>query len=143
MKKSLSKIPFVGAACKISKHIMVDRSSASAVQQTMKHAESVLKDGMSLVVFPEGTRTPDGKIKKFKRGAFVLASEFGLPVVPLTVAGSFGILRKDSLRIHPGKITLTIHAPLEFEKESDDKERIDRMLEKSFETIKQSLQEEA
>ena len=114
MKKSLSKIPFVGAACKISKHIMVDRSSASAVQQTMKHAESVLKDGMSLVVFPEGTRT-----------------------------GSFGILRKDSLRIHPGKITLTIHAPLEFEKESDDKERIDRMLEKSFETIKQSLQEEA
>ena len=143
MKKSLSKIPFVGAACKISKHIMVDRSSASAVQQTMKHAESVLKDGMSLVVFPEGTRTPDGKIKKFKRGAFVLASEFGLPVVPLTIAGSFGILRKDSLRIHPGKITLTIHAPLEFEKESDDKERIDRMLEKSFETIKQSLQEEA
>lgn len=139
MKKSLEKIPFVGAACRISHHIMVDRSSASAIQETMAQAKRILRDGMSLVVFPEGSRTPDGKIKKFKRGAFSLAAEFGLPIVPLTIDGSFNILKKGSFSVNPGKIKLVIHKPIEFKAEADSKELIERLLTESEAAIKSAL----
>lgn len=141
MKKSLAKIPFVGTACKISRHIMVDRSSASAVQETMSQAKRILKDGMSLVVFPEGSRTPDGKIKKFKRGAFSLAAEFGLPIVPLTIDGSFGILKKGSSSVSPGKVKLTIHEPIGVVSAGDNKEVLENLLEKSEAAIKSALPE--
>ena len=139
MKKRLEKIPFVGAACRISHHIMVDRSSASAIQETMAQAKRILRDGMSLVVFPEGSRTPDGKIKKFKRGAFSLAAEFGLPIVPLTIDGSFNILKKGSFSVNPGKIKLVIHKPIEFKAEADSKELIERLLTESEAAIKSVL----
>ena len=140
MKKSLEKIPFVGAACRISKHIMVDRSSASAIQQTMDSAKRILKDGMSLVVFPEGSRTPDGEMKKFKRGAFSLATEFGLPIVPLTIDGSYDVMPKNTFRITPGKISLTIHKPIYFDKVgADNKALTEELLEKSYNVIKSGL----
>ncbi len=140
MKKSLEKIPFVGAACRISKHIMVDRSSASAIQQTMDSAKRILKDGMSLVVFPEGSRTPDGEMKKFKRGAFSLATEFGLPIVPLTINGSYDVMPKNTFRITPGKISLTIHKPIYFDKAgADNKALTEELLEKSYNVIKSGL----
>lgn len=140
MKKSLEKIPFVGAACRISKHIMVDRSSASAIQQTMDSAKRILKGGMSLVVFPEGSRTPDGEMKKFKRGAFSLATEFGLPIVPLTIDGSYDVMPKNTFRITPGKISLTIHKPIYFDKVgADNKALTEELLEKSYNVIKGGL----
>ena len=74
MKKSLEKIPLVGYSCKRSGHIMVDRSTPQAIRQTIENAEKQLKNGMSLVVFPEGSRSFTGKIGRFKRGAFMLAS---------------------------------------------------------------------
>lgn len=142
MKKSLSKIPFVGEACRISKHIMVDRSSASAIHGTMVQAKRILKDGMSLVIFPEGSRTPDGKIKKFKRGAFALAAEFGLPIVPLTIDGSYDVMAKDSFNVKPGKIKLVIHEPIYFERGGDDdKVLTECLLEKSRAAIESCLPE--
>lgn len=140
MKKSLEKIPFVGQACRISKHIMVDRSSASAIQTTMDDAKKILKDGISLVVFPEGSRTPDGKLKKFKRGAFSLATEFGLPIVPLTIEGSYQVMPKSTFNITPGKITLTIHKPLSIDsKVTDSKLITEDLMQRSYEVIKNSL----
>lgn len=141
MKKSLEKIPFVGFACKISKHIMVDRSSASAIQNTMDQAQSILRDGMSLVVFPEGSRTPDGQMKPFKRGAFMLAAEFGLPLVPLTIDGSYDVMPKSTFRITPGKIILTIHRPIEQEsKEGEDRKvYIEDLMKESYAVIKSGL----
>ncbi len=136
MKKSLEKVPFVGIACKSSGHIMVDRSSPSAIKSTMDEAKSKLKNGMSLVVFPEGTRTRNGKMQPFKRGAFKLALDFNLPVVPITIDGSYKVLPRNTYNITPSKIVLTIHAPI---MPSDEGHDFDKVLAESFEQIKSSL----
>lgn len=112
MKKSLEKIPFVGYSCKVSGHIYVDNSRPSAVRATMEEAEKRLAGGMSVVVFPEGSRTLDGHMHQFKRGAFQLAVEFGLPVVPVTIDGAFDVLRRGDWLPRPGTIKLTIHQPI-------------------------------
>ena len=112
MKKSLEKIPLVGYSCKCSGHIMVDRSTPAAIRHTMETAEKQLKNGMSLVVFPEGSRSKNGYMGKFKRGAFMLATEFGLPLVPVTIDGSFDVMSKTSKIPHWGTINLTIHKPI-------------------------------
>ncbi|MDE6495473.1 MAG: 1-acyl-sn-glycerol-3-phosphate acyltransferase [Duncaniella sp.] len=112
MKQSLRKIPFVGWACAWSGQIFVDNSSASATRRTMQNAERQLSGGMSLVVFPEGARTWDGKMRPFKRGAFRLAVEFGLPVVPVTIDGAFDVMPRFKKLPVPGRIRLTIHKPI-------------------------------
>lgn len=112
MKKSLEKIAFVGYACRRSKHIFVDQNSLKSIKDTIEEGRSTLSDGMSLVIFPEGTRSKTGKIGDFKRGAFLLASEFNLPVVPLTIDGAFRVMPRDSYFINPGTIKLTIHKPI-------------------------------
>ncbi len=92
MKKALEKIPLVGYSCKVSGHIMVDNSTPASTRETLEKAEKQLQGGMSLVVFPEGARTWDGKMRQFKRGAYRLAVEFGLPVVPITINGAFDVM---------------------------------------------------
>ena len=136
MKKSLQNIPLVGWACIAAGHVLVDRSSPSAVAKTMATARRRLTNGMSLVIFPEGSRSSDGRIKPFKRGAFKLAIDFNRPLVPVTIDGSYRVMRKDSYGINPGKVTLTIHRPID--PKSDDMERI---IQNSFEAIKSALPE--
>ncbi len=109
MKKSLENIPLVGWACKRGGQIFVDKSSPSAIQHTMQKAEKILAGGMSVVVFPEGSRTKTGRLGTFKRGAYMLATEFGLPVVPITIDGAYGIMPVTAKLPLPGRITLTIH----------------------------------
>lgn len=115
MKKSLEKIPFVGYACKKSGHIMVDKSSSVGIQQTMTAAKNRLKNGMSLVVFPEGSRSKTGKMARFKKGAFALATEFGLPIVPITIDGAYDIMPRSAKLPRPGSVRVTIHPPLAVE----------------------------
>lgn len=112
MKKDLEKIPLVGYACKKAGHIFVDDSSVSSIRETIQESEETLRDGMSLVIFPEGSRSWDGKMIPFKRGAFMLAGEFKLPVVPITIDGAYRIMPRFTYNIRPGKITLTIHKPI-------------------------------
>ncbi len=112
MKKSLQKIPLVGYSCLKSGHIYVDNSSPSSIRRTMSEAQSRLKGGMSLVVFPEGARTWDGKVRQFKRGAYKLAAEFQLPMVPVTIDGAFDVLPRFGKLPHWGHIKLTIHKPV-------------------------------
>lgn len=112
MKKKLEKIFMVGGACRRAGHIFVDDSKLSAIKQTIEQARHTLKDGMSLVIFPEGSRTWDGKMIPFKRGAFMLASEFNLPVVPLTIDGSFRRMPRYSYNVTPGTIYIHIHEPI-------------------------------
>ncbi len=114
MKAGLRRIPFVGWACGWSKQIFVDNSTPSATRRTMTDAEAVLGAGMSLVIFPEGARTWDGKMRPFKRGAFKLAREFDLPIVPLTIQGAFDVLPRWRYLPNPGRITLTVHPPVQF-----------------------------
>lgn len=112
MKKSLEKIPFVGFSCRVSGQIYVDNSSPSAIRETMRDAEKQLSQGMSVVVFPEGSRTFTGKMGRFKRGAFTLATEFNLPVVPITIDGAFRVMPRTAWLPRPGHIILTIHKPI-------------------------------
>ena len=112
MKMSLRKIPMVGYACYKAGHIYVDRSTPSGIRRTMDDAERQLAKNMSVVVFPEGSRTLDGKVKSFKRGAFLLATEFSLPVVPVTIDGAFDVMPRNAKLPRPGHISLTIHKPI-------------------------------
>lgn len=112
MKSGLRSIPLVGYACEKSQQIYVDKSSPSALKRTMSRAESLLSKGMSIVVFPEGARSFDGKVRQFKRGAFTLAQEFNLPVVPVTIDGAYSVLPRTSKLPRPGHIHLTIHKPI-------------------------------
>lgn len=137
MKSSLKKIPFVGTACKFAGHIMVERSSRASIKHTMQHAHKTLQGGMSLVVFPEGTRCNDGHLHSFKRGAFMLAEELSLPVVPLTIDGSFSLLPKSGINIHPGRVTLTIHKPIT--PPEDGKYDMELLMKESYNRIASAL----
>lgn len=112
MKKSLRKLPFVGKACESAGHIFVDRSGPKKVLETIQQAKDSLKDGVSLVVFPEGARTFTGHMGYFKKGAFQLADDLQLAVVPVTIDGSFDILPRTGKWIHRHRMTLTIHKPI-------------------------------
>lgn len=141
MKKSLSRIPLVGKACVSAGHIMVDKSSPKAVQRTYEQGRRVLCGGTSLVVFPEGSRTFTGHMGVFRRGAFQLADELQLPVVPVTINGSFDVLSRQQgfwfLTWHP--LSLTIHKPIP-PKESGA-ENIKHTLQQSYEQIMSALPE--
>ena len=112
MKKSLRNIPFVGSACAAAGHIFVDNSTPGRLKETLQKAETTLQNGMSLVVFPEGARTFTGHMGYFKRGAFQLADELQLAVVPVTIDGSFQILPRTGKWIHRHRMILTIHEPI-------------------------------
>lgn len=108
MKEYLKKLPFVGYACYKSKHVFVG-DSLSSIQKTVEQARKTLRSGMSLVIFPEGTRTYDGKLQPFKRGAFMLANEIGLPIVPMTITGSYEVMNRHHKLPKFGKLHLQIH----------------------------------
>lgn len=112
MKKELEKIFAVGTACKKAGHVFVDDSSVAGIKETIAEAEKTLKNGMSVVIFPEGSRTWDGKMSAFKRGAFMLAGEFKLPVVPITIDGSFKAMPRSTYNMTPTTIRLVIHKPI-------------------------------
>lgn len=139
MKKSLEKIPLVGYCCRVSGHIYVDNSTPTAIKQTMETAEKRLAGGMSVVVFPEGARTPDGKLHRFKRGAYTLATEFGLPVVPITIDGAYKVMPRTTMIPHWGTIRLTIHEPI-LAPEGGKHDLMD-LMEKSREAIASALPE--
>lgn len=109
MKKSLERIPLVGWACKRIGQVFVDNRTPAGIADTMHAAEHLMARGMSIVVFPEGSRTFTGAVGKFKRGAFVLSTEFGFPVVPVTIDGAFAVMPRTSPLPRYGRITLTIH----------------------------------
>ncbi len=112
MKKGLEKIFAVGTACKSAGHVFVDDSSVAGIKETIADAEQTLKEGMSLMIFPEGSRSWDGKMIPFKRGAFMLAGEFKLPVVPITIDGAFKAMPRYTYNMTPTTIRITIHPPI-------------------------------
>lgn len=139
MKMQLAKMPLVGRACRAAHHIFVDRRSASGVRNTYMQARETLSGGMSLVVFPEGKRTWDGRMSDFKKGAFALADELQLPVVPLTINGSFGVMprSRDMRFLYRRPLSLTIHKPIFPTGKGAD--NIRRTMDESREAIQSAL----
>lgn len=136
MKKGLRKFPVIGASCAAAGHIFVDNSSSGAIRRTMQKAENVLRHGTSLVIFPEGARTFTGKMRPFKKGAFQLAMEFALPVVPVTIDGSFKVLPRTKLIPMWGTIRLTIHKPIAPPADEPDRARV---IAESFAAVRSAL----
>lgn len=130
--------PFLGVAYEYAHHIFVDRSGASKIRKTYDNAREILKEGMSLVVFPEGARTFTGHMGVFRRGAFMLASELQLPVCPLTINGSFNVKprMKDIYWVFWHPMSLTIHKPIPY-KPGDDHER--EMMAEAYKAVMDGL----
>lgn len=113
MKKSLRKIPLVGKACEAAGFIFVDNSTAKAALKSIDEAKERLVKGVSVVLFPEGSRTKTGKLGPFKKGAYQLALDLKLPIVPITINGSFKVMPIHTYLLNPHKMELIIHDPIE------------------------------
>jgi len=113
MKKELRKIPILGIASHRGGHIFIDRSNNEAARATLREAKKKISGGTSIVFFPEGTRTTTGSMGEFKKGAFVMALDLGIPVVPVTIAGSRRVMPSKTLDIFPGRIHMIIHPPID------------------------------
>ncbi len=113
MKKELESIPFVGKACKSAGHIFIPRGQNKAAKKCIEEAEKKLVNGLSVVIFPEGSRTHTGEIGLFKRGGFQIAADLQLPIIPITIKGAFEVMPRNSLIARPGNIKLIIHPKVE------------------------------
>ena len=140
MKKGIRNIPLVGIACVYAHHIFVDKSGPSKIRKSYEQARGILKEGMSLVVFPEGARTFTGHMGVFRRGAFMLADELQLPVCPLTINGSFDVKprMKDLTWVDWHPLKLTIHAPIEPIGQGAD--NIKNQMQKSYDAVMSALE---
>ena len=114
MKEYLKKIPFVGWACEKTRQVFVG-DSRSSIQDAIEQSKQTLQSGMSMVIFPEGTRTHDGKMQEFKRGAFMLANDIELPIVPLTIKGSYEAFSRTAKSVSRHRLTLIAHKPITVE----------------------------
>lgn len=112
MKKELERVPALGFACKVLGHIFIDRSNTENAVATINAAKEKIKDGTSVVFFPEGSRSADGNIAPFKKGAFRMALDLGIPILPVTLSGTGAILPKGSMNLMPGTVGMTIHKPI-------------------------------
>lgn len=112
MKKELGRIPFVGWACYMAGCIFIDRSSRTSSMESIRKAESKLKNGMSVVIFPEGTRTYDGQMAKFKRGAFLISEELKLPILPVTIDGNYDVMSRHAWNVTWHPVHITVHEPV-------------------------------
>lgn len=112
-KRELSYYPFLGWALKAAGHIFIDRGDRARALEAYGEASRVMQGGMSAIVFVEGTRSRDGELREFKKGAFVLAIAAGVPVVPVRIDGTFEMLRRASLDFRPGRTRVRIGQPIE------------------------------
>lgn len=137
MKQELKRIPFLGKACEKMGHIFIDRSNTRAALESIENARARIMRGNSVIFFPEGTRSRDGELQRFKKGAFRLALDLKLPVLPVTIHGTKDVLPSDTMDWHPGHIKLQIHDPVSTS-ELTEKD-INRLRDTTRDIIAQSL----
>ncbi|RMH20343.1 MAG: 1-acyl-sn-glycerol-3-phosphate acyltransferase, partial [Gemmatimonadetes bacterium] len=113
-KRELDAIPVFGRAWRACGHVSIDRGNReSAIQSLSAAAARIREQGFSIIMFPEGTRSPDGSLQPFKKGAFVLAIQSGVPIVPVAVIGSRAVMPKGSFSIRRGEILIRVGEPID------------------------------
>jgi 1-acyl-sn-glycerol-3-phosphate acyltransferase len=112
-KKELFSIPIFGAAMKTAGYIEIDRGHHEKAMRSLDEAALRIREGKSVMSFPEGTRSPDGEIKAFKQGIFHLAIKSGVPIIPIAIIGSGKIMPKRSLKVTPGRVKMVIGKPID------------------------------
>lgn len=136
MKKELRKIPFVGTACAVAGHIFVDRSNPRAAMESLTYIKAQLHDGISTVIFPEGTRTKTGEMGRFKAGAFKIAMDMGLPVVPITLNGFYQSMPPGQFFANLySRVSLHIGKPIDISQFTDINEAMAAVREKVAEGL--------
>jgi 1-acyl-sn-glycerol-3-phosphate acyltransferase len=112
-KKELFQIPVFGYSMARAGYISIDRSDRRSAHKSLLEAAKKIGGGVSVVIFPEGSRSTDGQVKPFKAGGFHLAIRSGRPIVPVAICGARQVMPKGKLRIRPGKICIRIHPPID------------------------------
>jgi 1-acyl-sn-glycerol-3-phosphate acyltransferase len=111
-KAELFKIPIFGRAMRGAGYVKIDRFNQEAAFESINEAAGKMKNGVSVMIFPEGTRSLDGNIRSFKKGGFIMAVDAGVPIVPVVIKGTWPIMDKSSLRINTGEVSLNIETPI-------------------------------
>lgn len=117
-KKELFRIPILATAMRLAQFVVVDREDKEAAASSVDLAVQRLKEGVSFAVYPEGTRSPDGRLRPFKKGAFVMAIQAGVPVVPVSIVGAQTLMRKGDWRLYPGEVLVLFGPAVEASKYS-------------------------
>lgn len=118
LKESLFKWPIVGAAFRSAHFIPVNRSARDSAVASVEKATEAMKAGQSFLIYPEGTRSPDGRLQEFKKGAVVMAIKAGVPIVPMVCSGAHRIMEKKSLVIRSGEIVVEFLEPIDASRHS-------------------------
>lgn len=112
MKKEVRRIPVIGIGTALLGHVFLDRSNREAAIRELQRVKEDLQPGTSLLFFPEGTRSRSGKLQPFKMGAFHMARDLDLPILPISIVGTEAILTPDRMDLFPGTARMIIHAPI-------------------------------
>lgn len=111
-KKSLFKIPIIGWSMSLAGYVSIDREKAGSAYKSIERAAEKVKKGVSVLIFPEGTRSSAGSLLPFKRGGFLLAIKSGVPIIPVSIRGTENLMKKDSILIRPGIVKVVIGKPI-------------------------------
>ncbi len=139
-KKELEKVPIWGYGLKKSPYIGIIREDPREAMKSVEEAIESIKAGDSVLIYPEGTRSPDGELQEFKRGAFMMASRSGKPIIPVAILGSNKVLPNKKFELNPGKVRLVFGKPIFMEVTSREDER--KLMEKVYEALKNMLETE-
>jgi 1-acyl-sn-glycerol-3-phosphate acyltransferase len=121
MKKELRRVPVLGYSCAKIGHIFIDRSNREAALASLKAARRKVAGGTSVLFFPEGTRSPDGRMLAFKKGAFKMAVSLDLPLLPVTIQGTRDILPTRTIDLFPGRVVMTVHPPIDVSRYGEER----------------------
>jgi len=138
MKKELRNIPIFGFAGKMGGNIYIDRGSPASAYTSLQEAKKKLEAGTSVIILAEGTRSKTGEIGPFKKGAFVLATDLGMPILPISISGTRSILPPKTLRLFPGRAVMKIHKPIPVSPE--DRDKIDELKKKTRSIIESGFE---
>ena len=147
-KRELTWVPFFGWALGLSDQIVIDRADRAKSVRSLQRAAERVRNGISVIVFPEGTRSPTGRMREFKSGGFHLAIEAQVPILPATISGSFHLIPKRSLKVHSGTIKVVYGAPIptrgmKVDDRFELKEYVRAALERGYDPVLQDTRPES